>query len=239
MLHEGWNYISIPFTHTNYQHTAYSLFSTVNTTGHSILRYNSQTQFWEVLNQQSVVVPLEGIWIYAGQAVSIPVTGDNTEHPSPKHLMPGWNSIGFAGTAASPGDAFSSLSDHWVLAMGWNPQNQQYDPSVFNGAPRGESIISPGKGYWIYLNSAADYTINQPLEPVPPSGNLTVSSYPIGSLVYIDGVNTGIFTFAQFSNIPQGPHTIRVTSAGFRDYVTTVTILSNQTTTLFVSLPEA
>ena len=238
-LQEGWNYIAVPFTHTNYQHTAFSLFSTVNTMGHSVLRYNSQTQVWEVLSPQSVVAPLEGIWIYAGQPVSIPVAGDNTESPTPKKLPAGWNAIGFAGSATGPSEAFSSLSDIWVLAMGWNSQTQQYDPSVFTGDLRESQVIIPGKGYWIYLGSPGDYTINQPLEPAPPSGNLTISSYPIGSLAYIDGVNTGVFTFAQFNNITQGIHTIRVTSDGFRDYMTTVTINANQTTNLFVSLSES
>jgi len=238
-LQEGWNYIAVPFTHTNYQHTAFSLFSSVNTMGHSILRYNSQTQLWEVLNQQSVIAPLEGIWVYAGQPISVPVAGDNSEAPVPKHLRAGWNAIGFAGSAAVPEEAFSSLSEHWVLAMGWNSQNQQYDPAVFTGDyPEGQVVI-PGKGYWIYMGSDGDYTINQPLEPAPPSGNLTVSSYPVGSLVYIDGVNTGVFTFAQFNSIAQGTHNIRLTSNGFRDYMTTVTIPANETTTLFVSLTEA
>jgi hypothetical protein len=238
-LQEGWNYIAIPYTHTNYQHTAFSLFSTVNTMGHSILRYNSQTQLWEALSQQSVVTPLEGVWVYSGQPVSIPVAGDNTERPAPKHLPAGWNAIGFAGSATNPGDAFSSLSDHWVLAMGWNSEHQQYDPSVFTGDVPGTQVIIPGKGYWIYLGSPGNYTINQQLEPVPPSGNLTVSSYPIGSLVYIDGVNTGVVTFAQFTNITQGSHNIRLTSDGFPDYATTVVINANQTTSLFASLSGA
>jgi len=238
-LQEGWNYIAIPFTHTNYQHTAFSLFSTVNTTGHSVLRYNSQTQLWDVLYPQSVVTPLEGIWIYSGQPTSIPVTGDNSQPPEPKRLQVGWNAIGFAGSAADTGVAFSSLSDRWVLAMGWNAQKQQYDPSVFTGDNTGNQVIIPGKGYWIYLGSPGNYTINQPLEPVPPSGNLTVSSYPDGSLVYIDGVNTGIFTFAQVNNISQGIHNIRLTSDGFKDYLTTVTINPNQTTSLFASLSDS
>lgn len=235
-LQEGWNYIAIPFTHTNYQHTAFSLFSSVNTMGHSILRYNSHTLHWEVLNPQSVVAPLEGIWIYAGQPTTIPVAGDNTERPAPKHLSGGWNAIGFAGSATGPEKAFSSLSGQWVLAMGWNAQQQQYDPSVFTGDLTETQLITPGKGYWIYLGNPGDYTINQPLEPTPPSGNLTISSYPEGSLVYIDGVNTGVVTFAQFNTIAQGIHSIRVTSDGFRDYMTTVTITANQTTNLFVSL---
>lgn len=237
-LQEGWNYIAIPYTHTNYQHTAFSLFSTVNTAGHSIFRYNSQTQFWETLDPQSVVTPLEGIWIYASQPVSIPVAGDNTQPPVPKSLQAGWNAIGFAGSATYPGDAFSSLSDDWVLAMGWNSQQQQYDPSVFTGDNPETQVIMPGKGYWIYLRSPGSYTIIQPLEPAPPAGNLTVSTYPLGSLVYIDGVNTGVVTVAQFNNIPQGIHTIRLTSSGFRDYITTVTVHANQTTSLFASLSE-
>lgn len=235
-LQEGWNYIAIPYTHTNYQHTAFSLFSTVNTMGHSVLRYNSHAQLWEVLDQQSLVAPLEGIWIYAGQPVSIPVAGDNTEPPAPRSLPAGWNAIGFAGSAAAPEDAFSSLSDHWVLAMGWNPQNQQFDPAVFTGDLTEKQVIIPGKGYWIYLGSPGIYTIDQPLEPAPPSGNLTISAYPVGSLVYIDGINTGEFTFAQFNNIAEGTHTIRLTASGFQDYITTVTINANQTTTLFASL---
>jgi len=189
-----------------------------------------------VLNPQSVVVPLEGVWIYAGQSVSIPVAGDNTEPPVPVPLQAGWNAIGFAGSANGPSEAFSSLSDHWVLAMGWNSQNQQYDPSVFTGDPSEKQVIAPGKGYWIYLGSPGEYTINPPFDPAPPSGNLTISSYPEGSLVYIDGVNTGVVTFAQFNTIAQGIHTIRVTSDGFPDYMTTTTIYANQTTNLFVSL---
>jgi len=237
-LQEGWNYIAIPFTHTNYQHTAFSLFSTVNTMGHSVFRYDSQVQLWEVLNPQSVVTPLEGVWVYSGQPTSIPVAGDNTEPAALKHLQAGWNAIGFAGSAASPGEAFSSLSGQWVLAMGWNAQKQQYDPAVFTGDNPGTQAIIPGRGYWIYLGSPGNFMVNQPLEPVPPSGNLTISTYPIGSLVYIDGVNTGVFTFAQFNKISQGTHNIRLTYDGFRDYVTTVTINANQTTSLFVSLSD-
>lgn len=91
--------------------------------------------------------------------MDIPVIGDNTQVSVPKQLYPGWNAIGFSGTPATATSAFSSLSDKWLHSFGWDASKQQYEPPVFNGDQSSSTLLTQGKGYWIYLSAPAEYSL--------------------------------------------------------------------------------
>lgn len=208
-LKPGWNFISIPLTHTNYQYPIDSLFYSVDTGGHSLWRYNAATQDWDSLNRMSPLNPQDGIWIYSVNPVSIPVVGDNSQNPSPKSLFTGWNMIGFAGPQAPVDQAFSTFSDSWIMYMGWNALSQQYDMTVFNDEISKNSQVIPGKGYWIYLNGPAGYSL-------PPPGPTPVPTQIVITSVEVSGTGSNV---AAFSATGTGQREFTIHYSGGSDFV--------------------
>lgn len=66
-------------------------------------------------------------------------------------------------------------------------------------------------------------------------GNLNISSTPSGAEIFIDGGDTGFSTPNIISLIP-GDHDVKLTYPNYNDYITSVTIISNQTTTITPTL---
>ena len=188
-LKAGWNFISIPLSHTNYQYPVDSLFFSVDTGGHSMWRYNAATQNWDSLNRMSSLSPQAGIWIYSVNPMDIPVVGDNSQIPTSKPLFSGWNMIGFAGPPAPVVQGFSTFSDKWIMYMGWNASSQQYDMTVFNDEISKNSPLTPGKGYWVYLNGPADYSL-------PPPGPTPVPTPTVITSVEMSGTGSNVAAFS-------------------------------------------
>lgn len=165
-LYKGWNFVSVPVLNPLYQYPDYqfySLFSPVDTAGHSSWRYNAATGYWDKMNPDSSVSPLDGIWIFSNGTVTIPVRGDNSISPAPKPIYPGWNAIGFAGVETPAGEAFNSLSGTWQILMGYSGQFQQFQRTIFDSEPTRIIPAEPGQGYWVYANGPGQYS----LSPVP------------------------------------------------------------------------
>jgi hypothetical protein len=168
-LYQGWNFISVPVLHPEYQYPdyqVYSLFSTVDTQGHSTWRYNAGTGIWDKLYPDSTISPLDGIWIYSGNSKVIWVQGDNSRSPAPIQLYSGWNAIGFAGVGTPAYQAFSSLSGKWLMAFRYNNQFRQYDRTIFDSEPTRNIFAEPGNGYWVYLSGPGQYSLPPGNSPV-------------------------------------------------------------------------
>ena len=179
-LYKGWNFVSVPVLNPVYQspgYQFYSLFSGVDTAGHSSWRYNAGTGTWEKMFPDSAISPLDGIWIYSNGSMTIPVTGDNTVAPAPKPIYPGWNAVGFAGLETPAGVAFSSLSGTWQILMAYSGQFQQYGRTIFDSEPTLEIPAEPGQGYWLYAGGPGQYSLS------PVTGTPVPTLVPTTSVV--------------------------------------------------------
>jgi hypothetical protein len=162
-LEKGWNFVSVPLLHPQPPYPDiqyYTLFMEIENAGHSSWRYNGDNQNWEKLYLNSTLSPLEGIWIYAEMAKTIQVPGNNSQAPGPKQLYKGWNSIGYAGQVKTASNALTSLSGNWIMLLGYNSSSQQYDPAIFPEDQSENTPLSPGKGYWIYMDDFAEYSLS-------------------------------------------------------------------------------
>ncbi len=74
------------------------------------------------------------------------------------------------------------------------------------------------------------------VNPLQPSGNVTVHSSPPGASILIDGVYSGT-TPTTVSGLNQGNHIIRLALSGYYDYEGTIYVIAGQTTNAFGSLP--
>lgn len=159
-LNTGWNFISTPKALADSSRTAGVVFAGVNTGGRSIYYYNAETMSWQALNAESIVKPLDGIWIYSTSATPVPLTykNDPLATPPTKQLFAGWNSIGFTDVnPAAAKDTLQSVNSQWTLAIGFNSASQLYDNSIIKGATTGSHAetnpMNPFKGYWLFMNA--------------------------------------------------------------------------------------
>jgi len=161
-LQSGWNFISVPKTLNASKNTAGSLFGSVETNNKNILAYNAQTRTWvPILNQNEIIQPLNGYWIYSANQTTITLTYPSTPTtPSMKTLYPGWNAIGLS--SAEPASARSALAGtSWRTLIPWNLADGSYDAAIVNGGSEANSpdrLMTPGNGYWVYVDTQSTMT---------------------------------------------------------------------------------
>lgn len=161
-LTQGWNFISVPKTLNASNNTAGSLFGSVETNNKNILAYNAQTRTWApILNQNEIIQPLNGYWIYSANQTTITLTYPSTPTtPSVKTLYPGWNAIGLS--SAEPASARSALAGtSWRTIIPWNLADGSYDSAIVNGGSDANSpdrLMTPGNGYWVYVDTQSTMT---------------------------------------------------------------------------------
>jgi len=122
--------------------------------------------------------------------------------------------------------------------------------------PSGHVTVDPGGSIWFIITPDSGYhidilTIDGTVNPVTPgpsftnvnsdhsisvsfapdTGSLIISSNPNGAAIFIDGANLGT-TPKTMSDVPVGTHELRVTLAGYADYVSNVDVEKDQTTTV-------
>ena len=155
----GWNFVSTPKRLADGQNTI-AIFDGVDTADHSVLYYNG-TSLWEALSREEVLLPLDGLWIYAnGTTYEIPLAFAAGSHSPPptKYLDAGWNAIGFSDTFPEPAvTTLRSVEPAWTTLFGWKAGEQEYDVSIIRGATgrHGEMReLVPFQGYWLYMNDA-------------------------------------------------------------------------------------
>jgi len=158
-LYSGWNFISTPRALADEHNTASSVFSGVNTGGHSIFTYDAGSTSWQALTANSTVKPLDGIWIYSTAPVSVSLTykNDPLATPPTKAVYTGWNSIGFSDVnPAAAKDTLQSVQSQWAQLIGYNGASQYYDTSIIKGGSGSHSDtnpMNPFKGYWLFMNA--------------------------------------------------------------------------------------
>lgn len=158
-LYSGWNFISTPRALADGHNTASSVFSGVNTGGHSIFTYDAGSTSWQALTANSTVKPLDGIWIYSTAPVSVSLTykNDPLATPPTKAVYTGWNSIGFSDVnPAAAKDTLQSVQSQWAQLIGYNGASQYYDTSIIKGGSGSHSDtnpMNPFKGYWLFMNA--------------------------------------------------------------------------------------
>jgi hypothetical protein len=160
-LEAGWNFISVPKRLASGYSTAQQVFGSVDTDGHSIFGYDA-TSGWAAMSSDSVVSPLEGIWIYSASQVELhpAFATDPLQVPPTKQLSADWNAIGFSDlTAASADSALTSVEDSWTVLIGFDADSQTYEISIINNAPSGDAhdedrLMNCWKGYWLHATTA-------------------------------------------------------------------------------------
>jgi hypothetical protein len=76
------------------------------------------------------------------------------------------------------------------------------------------------------------------LQPVAPSGSLSVTTSPAGATILVDGVQRGISP-ATIPGLLAGRHTVMLKLDGYQDFSAPVTISAGQTQTLTTTLSPA
>ncbi|NLA38408.1 MAG: hypothetical protein GX882_03290 [Methanomicrobiales archaeon] len=160
-LHPGWNFISIP-RHLEAGNDTASIFTPIDTAGHSALRYDTAGRAWVSLTPTDRLTPLEGIWIYSENLTTIPLTFsiDLPLPPSERSLAQGWNAIGITGaSSASARDTLLSVNRGWTTLIGFDAGEQDFEVAIINGGSDGYTDsrpVYPGRGYWLYMTEPGD-----------------------------------------------------------------------------------
>ncbi|HOB07226.1 MAG TPA: hypothetical protein PKH62_04085, partial [Methanoculleus sp.] len=159
-LEEGWNFVSTPKRLMDGSDTFAAIYGSVDTAGHSILLYDGLTQEWKAAASTDAFKPLDGVWVYANETCTVPLTfaPAGPETPPTKNLGEGWNAIGFTDTVPeSAANTLLSLGDHWTTLIGFDAGSQEYEVSIIRGATgrHGEErTMEPMQGYWVYMTGA-------------------------------------------------------------------------------------
>jgi PKD repeat protein len=163
-LHPGWNLVSAPVPLKDQYRTAGQVFAGVNTDSRSIYSYNAGSKQFVPLNSQSVIFPLEGIWVYSkieaplefNYQVTRPVTIS-------MHMPSGWNLIGYPSLEQGYACAgYGSINTIWSTILCFDPETQQYSQTIFNegaGGPGNQQLMQPMNGYWLYMPGEGDLTV--------------------------------------------------------------------------------
>jgi len=159
-LYPGWNFVSTPKALADGHNTVGTVFiGVVDTGGRSIFLYDAGSMSWQQMTAESMIRPLDGIWIYSTGTVDVPLTykNDPLATPPTKDLATGWNAIGFSDVSpASAKDTLTSVRNQWTQVIGFNAAAQAYDASLINGGSGSHSDTNPMypfKGYWLFMNS--------------------------------------------------------------------------------------
>ena len=155
-LHPGWNFISVPRPLVAGNDTAL-IFTSVETGGRSIFRYDTAAGEWVALAETDQIAPLEGFWIYSTEPSTVPLnfSTDPLISPAKRSLSTGWSAIGITGTApATARDALLSVNREWTTLIGFDAGKQAFETGIVNGGSddyTDSRLVYQGKGYWLYM----------------------------------------------------------------------------------------
>jgi len=155
-LSPGWNFISVPRPLVAGNDTAL-IFTSVETGGRSIFRYDTAAGEWVALAETDQIAPLEGFWIYSTEPSTVPLnfSTDPLISPAKRSLSTGWSAIGITGTApATARDALLSVNREWTTLIGFDAGKQAFETGIVNGGSNDYTdsrLVYQGKGYWLYM----------------------------------------------------------------------------------------
>jgi len=152
----GYNLISVPRTLAEGHNTAATVFSGIDTGGHSILEYDGSTHSYITVTGDTIIRPLDGIFIYSTSSQTVPLyfKNDPRQRLPTKPIYSGWNLIGFSDISQKTArDTLISVVNVWTQAQGFDAVTQSYETQIINGGSGQFSdyrAMYPGKGYWLY-----------------------------------------------------------------------------------------
>ena len=163
-LHPGWNLVATPVPLKEQYRTAGQVFGGVNTDSRSIYSYNAGSKQFIPLNSQSVIFPLEGIWVYTKNEAPLTFNYQVTRPVTiSMHLPSGWNLVGYPSTEQGYSFAgYGSINTIWSTILCFDPVTQQYSQTIFNegaGGSGNQHQMQPMNGYWLYMPSEGDLTV--------------------------------------------------------------------------------
>jgi hypothetical protein len=77
-------------------------------------------------------------------------------------------------------------------------------------------------------------TVTANLVPLQQTGSVSISSTPTGATVFFDGIFYG--TTPVTATLSTGSHSVKVSNAGYNDYIATVSVIAGQTMPVYVTL---
>jgi len=75
--------------------------------------------------------------------------------------------------------------------------------------------------------------------PAQRTGSIRVTSTPTGARVFLDGTDKGMNTDCTLTNVSAGSHSLKLTMAGYADYLTTTSVTAGQTATVNATMTQA
>lgn len=161
----GWNLFSIPYDAVNSSpaavveqlksnYTSLWTYNMTNSTWQYFLPSNSSGTGSGTLN---AVVPGLGYWINMNNSMTLQING--TEPASNvTALYAGWNLVGVKSASGLLLSSIAGVQTQNTTVWGYNAVWQSYQP---NGLSRLNTLksFSGGQGYWIYVDSAGNWTI--------------------------------------------------------------------------------
>lgn len=159
-LLKGWNLISTPLT-LEPLHDTVSVFSGVDTAGHSLFSWNGASGQWKRMNKDFPLDPLTGIWIYSAEKTEVPldITKTNPEGNLTRPLAQGWNLISFPGVETMPVDVVFPRDLSWEFLLGFDAKEQKYAKTIEKGVSSLNQMIDPRAAYWIYMKDPGMFLI--------------------------------------------------------------------------------
>lgn len=156
----GWNHVSVPYRLKEGSDTA-AIFSSINSSGHSVLMYMNDTAGYRTLSSTDPVVPLQGYWLYSTNSTRVPVTFADSIVDAPRELPVGWSSIGgWSDKNISANLTLVSLKEAWTYLVGYHAETQQYENPIIRGGTGNQSDdqpVQPWQGYWLYCSENGTY----------------------------------------------------------------------------------
>jgi len=154
-IYPGWNFISIPKYLSEGNNTA-QIISSIDTTGRPIFSYNAENCQWNLVENTTILEPLEAYWVYSNEFTGIPLDyRTDPVTPPVKHLYPGWNTIGLGSLYPMTADqALAPIHNKWTVVLQFDNGLQIYRPPIVTGDT--ETAFNPGEGYWIYMKEEGE-----------------------------------------------------------------------------------
>lgn len=157
-LYEGWNMISIPYP-LNEGIVSGEIFKSINTSGHSIWRYNASEYKWSPIRKNDKIEQLDVVWIWSTSTQYLNLNFDDSGiNARALKLNYGWNPIGVPGRESiTARDLMAPLNDTWTYILVFDPKAQDYRPSIINGGTglfSPDRLLYPGEGLWLYMTGS-------------------------------------------------------------------------------------
>lgn len=161
----GWNHISIPRFLSPGSDSG-SIFTSIDTSGRPIWRYNSTIQLYERIYPATHLNATDSIWIYSSSHVTLPLYFSGTQGLVERGLYTGWNGFGILNLTEVPArDALFPVFPSWKYSYGFDPLAQRYEVSIVKGGTgihNDSRPLIPGRGYWIFMEENVTFRARVP-----------------------------------------------------------------------------